>query len=78
MPTYVYSCDSCSHRFEEVRPLGDHLITCPECGADALRTVPQAFTHHWALPWRMRGNSDVTAGHDEQATERDAVGIVPD
>jgi len=74
MPIYVYRCDNCSHEHEESRPLGDHRTDCPECGRGALRVIPQPFTHRWELPWRMRGNTDVTDGHDEQITERDAVG----
>ncbi len=32
MPTYVYECDSCEHRFEERQGFHDDLLTdCPRC-----------------------------------------------
>ena len=40
MPTYVYACKSCEHRFEQYQSFSeDSLLTCPECAQDALRKV---------------------------------------
>ena len=40
MPTYVYACKNCSHRFEKYQSFDeDSLRTCPECTQDALRKV---------------------------------------
>ena len=40
MPTYVYACKSCGHRFEQYQSFSeDSLVTCPECTQDALRKV---------------------------------------
>lgn len=40
MPTYVYACKNCGHRFEKYQSFSeDSLVTCPECGQDALRKV---------------------------------------
>lgn len=40
MPTYVYACKSCAHRFEKYQSFSeDSLVTCPECAEDALRKV---------------------------------------
>ncbi|WP_345078335.1 FmdB family zinc ribbon protein [Brachybacterium paraconglomeratum] len=40
MPTYVYACKSCAHRFEQYQSFSeDSLVTCPECAEDALRKV---------------------------------------
>ena len=40
MPTYVYACKSCEHRFEQYQSFSeDSLVTCPECAQDALRKV---------------------------------------
>lgn len=40
MPTYVYACKSCGHRFEKYQSFSeDSLRTCPECTQDALRKV---------------------------------------
>lgn len=40
MPTYVYACKNCGHRFEQYQSFSeDSLLTCPECTAHALRKV---------------------------------------
>lgn len=40
MPTYVYACKNCGHRFEQYQNFSeDSLQTCPECTQDALRKV---------------------------------------
>ncbi len=40
MPTYVYECKNCQHRFEIFQSFkADPLDTCPECEAIALRKV---------------------------------------
>nr|WP_245349644.1 FmdB family zinc ribbon protein [Brachybacterium fresconis] len=40
VPTYVYACKSCGHRFEQYQSFSeDSLVTCPECTQDALRKV---------------------------------------
>ena len=40
MPTYVYACKSCAHRFEQYQSFSeDSLVTCPECAQDALLKV---------------------------------------
>ena len=40
MPTYVYACNNCGHRFEQYQSFSeDSLTTCPECAQEALRKV---------------------------------------
>ncbi|UYG16639.1 FmdB family transcriptional regulator [Brachybacterium huguangmaarense] len=40
MPTYVYACKNCGHRFELRQSFSDDaLVTCPSCGQDALHKV---------------------------------------
>lgn len=40
MPTYVYACKSCEHRFEQYQSFSeDSLTTCPECQQSTLRKV---------------------------------------
>ena len=40
MPTYVYACKSCGHRFEQYQSFSeDSLTTCPECAQETLRKV---------------------------------------
>ena len=40
MPTYVYACKSCGHRFEQYQSFSeDSLTICPECTQETLRKV---------------------------------------
>jgi len=40
VPTYVYACKSCGHRFEQYQSFSeDSLTTCPECTQETLRKV---------------------------------------
>ncbi|PCC39653.1 FmdB family transcriptional regulator [Brachybacterium alimentarium] len=40
MPTYVYACKNCGHRFEQYQSFSDaSLVTCPECTQETLRKV---------------------------------------
>ncbi len=40
MPTYVYACKNCGHRFEQYQSFSeDSLTTCPECAQETLRKV---------------------------------------
>ena len=41
MPTYVYGCDACGHRFERFQRFSeDPIRTCPECNS-AVRRIFQ-------------------------------------
>ena len=43
MPTYVYGCDTCSHRFEIFQKFQDApLAECPQCGARIRRIFKPA------------------------------------
>ena len=41
MPIYEYTCTSCEHRFERLRPMVrmDDEAPCPECEAEAERSL---------------------------------------
>jgi putative FmdB family regulatory protein len=40
VPTYVYACKNCGHRFEQYQSFSeDSLTSCPECAQEALRKV---------------------------------------
>ena len=40
MPTYMYKCADCGHRFEAVQGFHDDpLDTCPECEGQARRVI---------------------------------------
>lgn len=43
MPTYVYECDSCEHRFEERQSFDDDPLTdCPRCEGSVRRVLHPA------------------------------------
>lgn len=40
MPTYVYQCDSCGHKFEKMQKItADPLEKCPKCGSKVERVI---------------------------------------
>lgn len=40
MPTYMYKCADCGHRFEAVQGFHDDpLDTCPDCGGQVRRVI---------------------------------------
>jgi putative FmdB family regulatory protein len=42
MPLYVYRCENCGVQFDQRQQFTDPpLVTCPECGDDALRKLYQ-------------------------------------
>ena len=42
MPLYEYQCDSCGHRFEQIRKFSDPLLTaCPKCDG-TVRKLPSS------------------------------------
>ena len=49
MPIYTYYCAECVHRFEAVRPIGDHLTDCPECGG-YIRRIYDTFRFRFRSP----------------------------
>lgn len=43
MPTYVYGCDACGHRFEKFQKFSDDPIrVCPECQSNVRRIFQPA------------------------------------
>lgn len=43
MPIYEYQCRQCQHRLEKLQRMSDApLVTCPECGQDALKKLVSA------------------------------------
>jgi len=38
MPLLDFECEKCSARFEEL-VLGERVVVCPECGAEAVRRL---------------------------------------
>jgi len=36
LPHYYYICDSCGHKFDEIRSLGDHARRCPKCDSSEI------------------------------------------
>lgn len=74
MPTYSYRCQDCAAEFDRRQTdYADHAPACPDCGGTASR-VPSPFTFKFALPSHWRRGGNVTHGHSETMTERDAYG----
>jgi len=47
MPTYLYECDDCEHRFEVKQSFSDEpLSVCPECGGKVNRLIFATPVHY--------------------------------
>ena len=58
MPVYLYRCHECGvHGEKWQRHTDDHLLTCPECDADALKRV-----YSFAMRAIMHEHFDHTVG----------------
>ena len=77
MPTYVYGCDTCGHRFEIYQKFQDAPLTeCPECDARLRRIFQPAGIVFKGSGWyskdsRANGKSASSNGGEESSKDRD-------
>jgi putative FmdB family regulatory protein len=75
MPTYVYGCDSCGHRFEKFQKFSDAPLTdCPECGANIRKIFQPAGIVFKGSGWyytdsRSGNGSGASSGDGEKSAE---------
>jgi putative FmdB family regulatory protein len=73
MPTYVYGCDTCGHRFEIFQKFQDAPLTeCPQCGARIRRIFQPAGIVFKGSGWyskdsRANGKAGTANGSGESA-----------
>jgi putative FmdB family regulatory protein len=85
MPTYVYGCDACGHRFETFQKFSDAPLTeCPECQSRIRRILQPAGIVFKGSGWHStdyrpaaqkgstESNGDTAGG--EKATTSDGKG----
>jgi putative FmdB family regulatory protein len=76
MPTYVYGCDTCDHRFEIFQKFQDAPLTeCPECSARIRRIFQPAGIVFKGSGWyskdsRANGKSGASNGSEESASPK--------
>ena len=75
MPTYVYGCDTCSHRFEAYQKFQDSpLAECPECGARIRRIMQPTGIHFKGSGWystdSRASNADSSSKEKTEAGEK--------
>jgi putative FmdB family regulatory protein len=69
MPTYVYGCDSCGHRFEKFQKFTDAPLTdCPECGAHIRKIIQPAGIVFKGSGWYY---TDSRSGNGSRASSTD-------
>ena len=62
MPTYVYGCDTCGHRFEKFQKFQDAPLTeCSECGASVRRIFQPAGIVFKGSGWYSTDSRSTTA-----------------
>lgn len=74
MPTYVYGCDTCSHRFELFQKFQDASLTeCPACGARLRRIFQPAGIVFKGSGWyskdsRANGKTGTSSNSEDSAS----------
>lgn len=68
MPTYVYGCDACGHRFEKFQKFSDEPVrVCPECQHAVRRILQPAGIVFKGSGWHIndykRSNGESEAGN---------------
>ncbi len=68
MPTYVYGCDTCDHRFEMFQKFHDApLRECPECGAPIRKIFQPAAVVFKGSGWYSTDSRAGKGGSSESA-----------
>lgn len=80
MPTYVYGCDTCSHRFEAYQKFQDSPLTaCPECGARIRRIMQPTGIHFKGSGWystdSRASNTSESSKEKTEASEKSENGV---
>ena len=79
MPTYVYGCDACGHRFEQFQKFSDEPIRiCPNCDSTVRRIFQPARIVFKGSGWHVTdykragsGSAESSNGGDGAATTGD-------
>lgn len=71
MPLYEYRCDGCGNKFEQIRPIGDHITHCPTCGESVQRVYCGTFIfrfrgRNWK-PYSVEGSEGAETVREERA-----------
>ena len=80
MPTYVYTCDSCSHSFEEFQPITAKPVrTCPKCKRRTVRRLIQGGrglifkgSGFYATDYRSKGYQEAAKKEGESSGKKEA------
>lgn len=77
MPTYVYGCDACGHRFEKFQKFSDEPVrVCPECGNSVRRIFQPAGIVFKGSGWHItdykRGGANGSDAGDAKAAKPDS------
>lgn len=69
MPTYVYGCDTCGHRFEQFQKFSDASLTeCPECGARIRKIFQPAGIVFKGSGWHITDSRAKTSSASDSAS----------
>lgn len=76
MPTYVYGCDACGHRFEKFQKFADEPVRiCPACQSSVRRIMQPAGIVFKGSGWHItdykRNGSDGGAAAKDGAPAKD-------
>lgn len=69
MPTYVYGCDACGHRFEKFQKFADEPVrVCPECQSSVRRIFQPAGIVFKGSGWHVTDYKRNGSGSSSETT----------
>ena len=75
MPIYEYQCTDCDHQLEVLQKISDaRLLTCPDCGKDALRKKVSAAAFRlkgsgwYETDFKTGNKKNIAGGSDSKAS----------
>ena len=75
MPTYVYGCDACGHRFEQFQKFADEpLKVCPNCGKAVRRIMQPAGIVFKGSGWHITAYKRSGSGNGGESGNGDGTG----
>ncbi len=71
MPTYVYGCDTCGHKFEKFQKFADAPLTeCPECGARIRKIFQPAGIVFKGSGWHYTDSRSAKSGASTEGGDK--------
>jgi putative FmdB family regulatory protein len=72
MPLYEYECDSCGHRFEQIRKFSDPPVErCPKCGSRVHKLISSPAFQFKGTGWYVTDYAKKDSGGDAKGEKNE-------